>query len=235
MAECHPVAFRWPMKAKLRGAQLIHVDPRFTRTSAMADHYAPVRAGTDIAFLGGLIRYVLESPRWNREPFFREYVTHYTNAATLVREDYQGPEELEGVFSGLMQYTGGVQEWPFNGFLGTYRRETWQYARQEVRQDPRGGPAEATPADRRTVGAPDRRTFDEIIRSLRQPAVLRDETLQHPRCVFQILKRHYARYTPEMVERVTGCPRDTFVKVAESWNAIANVRLSASDPNSSRT
>ncbi len=216
MAECHPVAFRWPMRAKLRGARLIHVDPRFTRTSAMADLYAPVRAGTDIAFLGGLIRYVLESERWNREPFFRQYVTHYTNAASLVREDYRGPEDLEGVFSGLMQYTGGVREWPYNGFLGTYQRDTWQYARQtRVAPEPRGAAPEAG-GDRSTPGAADRRSFEEIIRSLRQPPVPRDETLEHPRTVFQIVKRHFSRYTPEMVERVTGCPRDTFVQVAET-------------------
>src|SRR5206468_10266816 len=74
MAECHPVAFRWPMQAKLKGATLIHVDPRFTRTSAVADIHAPIRAGSDVAFLGGLIRYVLESERWNTDPFFREFV-----------------------------------------------------------------------------------------------------------------------------------------------------------------
>jgi formate dehydrogenase major subunit len=72
MAECHPVAFRWPMQAKLNGAKIIHVDPRFTRTSAMADIHAPVRAGTDIAFLGGLINYVITSERWNSDPFFKE-------------------------------------------------------------------------------------------------------------------------------------------------------------------
>ncbi len=81
MAECHPVAFRWPMKAKVEhGAKLIHVDPRFTRTSAMCDHYAPIRAGSDIAFLGSLINYVINSERWNQDPFFREYVVNYTTA-----------------------------------------------------------------------------------------------------------------------------------------------------------
>ncbi len=86
MAECHPVAFRWPMKAKVEhGAKIIHVDPRFTRTSAMADIYAPVRAGSDIAFLGGLINYVVHDERWNTDTFFRQYLVHYTNAATLVR------------------------------------------------------------------------------------------------------------------------------------------------------
>src|SRR4029450_4998757 len=93
MAECHPVAFRWPMKAKLAGAKLIHVDPRFTRTTAMADIHAPVRAGPAVAFLGGLIRYVLESKRWNTDPFFREFVVHYTNAATMVGDAFQDTED----------------------------------------------------------------------------------------------------------------------------------------------
>src|SRR6266516_2255811 len=81
MAECHPVAFRWPMQAKAKGATLIHVDPRFTRTSAMADLHAPIRAGTDIAFLGGLINYVLQ-----HEQYFKEYVVAYTNASTLINK-----------------------------------------------------------------------------------------------------------------------------------------------------
>src|SRR2546428_13943307 len=82
MAECHPVAFRWPMQAKANGATLIHVDPRFTRTSAMADLHAPIRAGTDIAFLGGLMHYVLNNDYWNTEPFFAEYLVHSPNAPT---------------------------------------------------------------------------------------------------------------------------------------------------------
>src|SRR3989454_6846652 len=92
MAENHPGAFRWPMQAKANGATLIHVDPRFTRTSAMADLHAPIRAGTDIAFLGGLIYYVLNSERWNTEPFFKDYLVHYTNAATIVAEEFRDTE-----------------------------------------------------------------------------------------------------------------------------------------------
>src|SRR5512140_1001717 len=96
MAECHPVGFRWVMEAKARGATLIHVDPRYTRTSAVADLHVPLRAGTDIAFLGGLIRYVLENER-----YFREYVVSYTNAATLISKDFKDTEELGGLFSGF--------------------------------------------------------------------------------------------------------------------------------------
>src|SRR5947208_10988423 len=96
MAEAHPVGFRWVMKAKERGARVIHVDPRFGRTSQLADRHVPIRAGTDIAFLGGLIRHVLET-----ESYFREYVLAYTNASTLVSEEYQDAEDLGGVFSGF--------------------------------------------------------------------------------------------------------------------------------------
>jgi len=109
MAENHPVAFRWPMQAKVEhGAKLIHVDPRFTRTSAVSDIYAPVRAGSDIAFLGGIIRHVIESERWNKDPFFRSWVVNYTNAATIISADYKDAEDNDGVFSGLMGYKGGV-------------------------------------------------------------------------------------------------------------------------------
>src|SRR5438105_3561549 len=97
MAECHPIAFRWVMQAKLKGAKLIHVDPRFTRTSALADIHAPIRSGTDIAFLGGLINYVIQN-----EKYFKEYVVNYTNAAIIVSDDFIDTEDLEGVYSGLM-------------------------------------------------------------------------------------------------------------------------------------
>src|SRR3954449_4119028 len=95
MAEAHPVGFRWAMKARERGAKIIHVDPRFSRTSAMADLHLPIRAGSDIAFLGGLIRHVLDT-----DAYFKEYVLNYTNAATLVNEGFKGPEDLDGYFSG---------------------------------------------------------------------------------------------------------------------------------------
>ena len=132
MAENHPVAFRWPMKAKVEhGAKIIHVDPRFTRTSAMADIYAPIRAGSDIAFLGGLVNFMLNSPRWNEDPFFRSFVVNYTNAPTIVSEAFRDTEQLEGVFSGLMKYTGDLKEWPYNGFLGEYESKSWQYSRSQ--------------------------------------------------------------------------------------------------------
>src|SRR5579862_3899272 len=95
MAENHPVGFQWVVKARERGAKIIHIDPRFTRTSAMADIWVPLRAGTDILFLGGLIRYAIENDK-----YFREYVQHYTNASMIIREEFQDTDELGGVFSG---------------------------------------------------------------------------------------------------------------------------------------
>jgi formate dehydrogenase major subunit len=199
MAECHPVAFRWVMQAKLRGAKLIHVDPRFTRTSAMADIHAPIRAGSDIAFLGGLINYVIQ-----REKYFKEYVLAYTNAATIVREDFKDTEDLDGVFSGLMEYTGD----PAAGFVGQYKNDTWQYEREAAAAP--AGDAGAKPS-----GPP----YDDLVKSLLKPPVKKDPTLKHPRTVFQILRRHFSRYTPEMVERVTGCPKESFLKIAETITA----------------
>src|SRR5207237_10100275 len=101
MAENHPIAYRFVMQATERGATIIHIDPRFTRTSATADIHAALRPGSDIVFLGALINYVLNSERWNTDPFFREYVSNYTNAATLVSETYPDTEDVDGLFSGF--------------------------------------------------------------------------------------------------------------------------------------
>src|SRR5206468_4007590 len=106
----HPVGFRWPMKARERGGKIIHVDPRFTRTSALSDLYVGIRAGSDIAFLGGLINYVLTHERW-----FKEYVLAYTNASTLIEEGFQDTEDLDGLFSGYnsetRSYDGAKGHW----------------------------------------------------------------------------------------------------------------------------
>src|SRR6185295_9657432 len=110
MAEAHPVGFQWVIEAKNRGAKVIHVDPRFTRTSALAHKFVAVRAGADIAFLGGIVRYILEN-----ELDFREYVLAYTNAATIVREDFEDTEDLGGLFSGFDESTN------------TYDPSSWQY------------------------------------------------------------------------------------------------------------
>jgi formate dehydrogenase major subunit len=188
MAECHPVSFRFVMKAKLSGATILHVDPRFTRTSALADIYAPLRAGSDIVFLGGLIRYVLE-----HEAYFHDYVLHYTNASFLIREDFKDSEDLDGLFSG------------FDPENRRYDPSSWGY---DLEPHPAAIPArESGPNQHRPTASAARPSPGRA---------QRDPTLQHPRCVFQILKRHYARYTPELVESVCGTPRETFLKVAES-------------------
>jgi formate dehydrogenase major subunit len=186
MAENHPVGFRFVMKAKERGATIIHVDPRFTRTSAMCDIHVPLRPGTDLVFLGGLINYTLQ-----HEKYFDEYVRHYTNAPFIIRPDFKGPEELGGVFSGL------------NREQRQYQFETWQYAGDTAKPAPEEGGTSETEARPQQVG-----------KETHLPES--DPTLQHPHCVFQIVKRHYARYTPEMVERICGVPQDLFLKVAEA-------------------
>jgi formate dehydrogenase major subunit len=237
MAENHPVAFRWPMRARVNGATLIHVDPRFTRTSAMCDVYAPIRAGSDIAFLGGLINYVINSERWHTEPFFREYVANYTNAPTIITDEFQGADELDGIFSGLIDYAGGHPEWPYNGFVGMYDNTSWRYEGRELEGQGQAeaysvaageGAQEGDEGQEEGQDQPGRNggprgpgehpgpPFDWLVRELREPEEQRDPTLEHPNCVFQIVRRHFARYTVEMVERVTGCPRDTFLRVAEA-------------------
>src|SRR3712207_6457267 len=122
MAEAHPVGFQWVIEAKARGAKVIHVDPRFTRTSALADQYVPIRAGSDIAFLGGVVNHILSN-----EKDFREYVVAYTNASVIVGEDFRDTEDLDGLFSG---YDGGTASsdpasWQFEG-MGRTSRETRQ-------------------------------------------------------------------------------------------------------------
>jgi formate dehydrogenase major subunit len=202
MAECHPVAFRWAMKAKLKGAKIIHVDPRFTRTSAKADIYASIRSGSDIAFLGGIINYVLSIQRWNTDSFFQQYLVNYTNAATIVNEDFRDTEDLDGIFSGFMQYSDKADKWPYNGSNSRYDNSSWQYAREGK--------------DLKSKLPLEDMALEELIHSLKMPPVLKDEKLQHPRTVFQLIRRHFSRYTPEMVEKVTGCPKETFLKVART-------------------
>jgi formate dehydrogenase major subunit len=168
MAESHPVGFHWPVAAQHRGAVLIHVDPRFSRTSAVAELFVKIRSGTDIAFLGGLIRYILESGQ-----YFKEYVQHYTNAAVLINGEFQAPA-LDGLFPGFNPKTGQYDLLP----------HAWDYACEP-------GPGGARGATRV------------------------DPTLQDSQCVFQILKRHYACYTPEAVSQVCGFRPEELLQVAE--------------------
>jgi formate dehydrogenase major subunit len=175
MAEAHPVGFRWVMKAKENGATIIHVDPRFSRTSALADIWVPLRAGTDIVFLGGLIRHLIEN-----ELFFRDYVVHYTNASCILNDEYRDPEDnQDGYFSG------------WNAEKRAYEGNSWMY---------KGG-------------------------DLSRPQ--RDLTLQDPQCVFQKLRRHFSRYTPDMVERICGISPDLFHKIAHALAAASGPERTA--------
>jgi formate dehydrogenase major subunit len=162
-AENHPCGFKWPIEAKRqRNAKMIVVDPRFTRTAAVADLFLQIRAGADIAFLGGFIKYALENNR-----IAREYVANYTNAAYLIKDGFKLPED--GLYSG------------WDAATGAYDRSSWNY--------------------------------EDAAKSY-------DLTLEHPRSVFQLLKHHYSRYTPEIVERITGIPKDQFLKAADLFTSI---------------
>jgi formate dehydrogenase major subunit len=201
MAECHPVGFQWVSEAKARGAKVVHIDPRFTRTSAIADLHVPLRVGTDIAFLGGLIKYVLDN-----ELYFKEYVVAYTNASALVSEDFVDSEDLDGLFSG------------FDPQRSQYDEASWQYEPEEPPHS--GSPDAGETADQKAIEQhPDVKKSDraQSAGSGGPPIAAkpkRDETLQHPRSVFQVLKRHFARYTPEMVAEVCGIEPEVFLQVA---------------------
>ena len=168
MAESHPVGFNWPVAAQHRGAVLIHVDPRFTRTAALADLFVKIRSGTDIAFLGGIIRYILENER-----YFKDYVLPYTNAATIISDEFEA-NVADGLFAGFNPATNRYDFLP----------GAWEYACDRLPDGTRGPP----------------RT---------------DPSLQHPLCILQIIKRHFAGYTPEAVAKVCGCRPEEMLKVAE--------------------
>lgn len=165
-AEAHPCGFKWVTEAKAhRGAKLIVVDPRFTRSASVADVYAPIRTGTDIVFLGGVIRYLLE-----KDQIQHEYVRNYTDLSFIVREDFSFEN---GLFSG------------YDAEKRRYDKSSWDYERGE----------------------------DGYVKT--------DPTLQHPRCVYQLMKQHYARYTPETVERVCGTPQAKFLQICEMLASTA--------------
>lgn len=186
MAEAHPVGFQWVLEARERGATVIHVDPRFNRTSAMADVWLPLRAGSDIVFLGAMVNYVLENGLE-----FHDYVVPYTNAATILREDFRDTEDLHGLFSG------------WNEATGSYEGDSWLYEGQSKTAADHDESPESGGHAKEQGGA----SQDEF-----EPH--RDPTLQHPRCVFQVLKRHFSRYTPAMVEQSCGVPAEEFLRVA---------------------
>jgi formate dehydrogenase major subunit len=195
MAENHPVGFQWVMEARERGATVVHVDPRFTRTSAMATKHIGIRAGSDIAFLGGVVRYILDNER-----YFEEYVKRYTNAPTIINDEFVDTEELDGLFSGWDPEKGeyDITTWRYEGMephgAAGQREEGFKGGAHKGEQVGKGGGGKHLHSD--------------------QPPET-DETMQDPRCVFQILKRHYARYTPEFVADTCGCGVDEFLWYCE--------------------
>jgi formate dehydrogenase major subunit len=199
-AENHPCGFKWAIEAKRqRNAKTIVVDPRLTRTAATADMFLQIRAGTDIAFLGGLINYTIQNNR-----LAKDYLLNYTSAPILVKEGFKLPED--GFYSG------------FDPASQTYDRNTWNYAEGG---DMSGKAATAAakagdPQQKSSSGAP-KAPFPP---PLMPEKVAYDLTLQHPRCVFQLLKQQYSRYTPEMVERITGIPKDQFLKAADLFTSV---------------
>jgi formate dehydrogenase major subunit len=194
-AECHPVGFQWVEEAKARGAKIIHVDPRFTRTSAVAHKHVPIRAGSDVVLLGALINYVISNDLW-----FHDYVVAYTNAATLVNADYRDTEDLNGLFSG------------FDPESGAYDPATWAYEGHGPDDEGRGPGEHGASASGRAAGD----QHGSGGPALAHAQVERDDTLQHPRSVFQILRRHYARYTPELVQDLCGISPQDFEYLARA-------------------
>ena len=163
-AENHPISFRWVTKAMEKGAKLLNVDPRFTKTSSKSHMYAPIRSGTDIAFLGGMINYIIQNRMYNET-----YMRLYTNATFLVDEGFKTAGELDGVFSG------------YDENKRKYGKSTWAF-----QKDAKG-------------------------------IIKKDATMQNPHCVFQLLKRQYSRYTPDLVSQITGTPKDKMVKIWETY------------------
>src|SRR5438270_6687612 len=231
-AENHPCGFKWPVEAKLhRNAKMIVVDPRFTRTATQADLFLQIRAGADIAFLGGLINYAIQNDR-----IAKDYLINYTNASFIVKDGFKLPED--GLFSG------------FDAAGTTYDKSSWNYEE--------GGKIEAANAVAAASSKPNSLPGTAAAQSsstqkgagkgsekggdsgghqaaggpgasgqagqkpppILPPNVAYDLSLKHPLSVFQLLRQQYSRYTPEMVERITGIPRDQFVRAADLFTSV---------------
>jgi formate dehydrogenase major subunit len=212
MAEQHPVGFQWVIEAKERGAKVIHVDPRFTRTSAMADRHVAIRPGSDVAFLGGIVNYIFEHDAW-----FEEYVRAYTNGPAIIKPEFQDTEdELDESGDARSGEAGsrasGLPDGFFSGWNpdhGAYAIKSWGYdgtsgvataGRSEQQADVSGNQAHGAHGMRLPGGVP--------------PVV--DESMQDERCVLQLVRRHFARYTPELVSELCGCSPADFLAVARA-------------------
>ena len=251
-AENHPCGFKWPVEAKLhRNAKLIVVDPRFTRTATQADLFLQIRAGTDIAFLGGVINYALQNGR-----IAKDYLINYTNAAFIVKEGFKLPED--GLFSGFDGKRYDPESWNYEagGNVGPKTQETGG-GTPTAASTPAGKTSSETTDEQKKQGEQPARNFERKSEpvgsqpstpakggeSMGQghqaaggpgasgqggpkplpplpPNVAYDLSLQHPRSVFQLLKQQYSRYTPEMVERITGIPKDQFLKAADLFTSV---------------
>jgi len=248
-AENHPCGFKWPVEAKkTRNAKMIVVDPRFTRTAAVADLFLQIRAGTDIAFLGGVINYAIQNNR-----LAKDYLINYTNAAFVIKEGFKLPDD--GLFSGFdaAQHTYDKSSWNYEegGNLGPKTADS-----SAVAAGAAGGSNESTGSQGKTGSEPAKSFEKQSPQVSSRPStspqagesqggghqaagpvgaaaqggskpppmlpqnVAYDLSLQHPRSVFQLLKQQYSRYTPEMVERITGIPRDQFLKAADLFTSI---------------
>ncbi len=220
-AENHPCGFKWAIEAKIhRNAKTIVVDPRLTRTAATADMYLQIRAGADIAFLGGMINYAIQNNR-----IAHDYLVNYTNAAFIIKDGFKLPDD--GLYSG------------FDHEKQVYDKATWNY---EEGGNLEGKPVMPTPAGQEPpashtqtagqAGAPKQEgqgyqgaspagaKGGAAVAPALPPKIAFDFSLQHPRCVFQLLKKQYERYTPEMVERITGIPKDQFLKAADLFTSV---------------
>src|SRR5256714_6269254 len=231
-AENPPCGFKWSIEAKLRrNAKMIVVDPRFTRTAATADLFLQIRAGADIAFLGGLINYAIQNNR-----LAKDYLVNYTNAAFIVKDGFKLPED--GLFSG------------FDAGATTYDKSTWNYeaggkieranavptAPSTPNSQPHAAAAQSSSSPKgagkdsekggdagghQAAGGPGASgQGGQKPPPMLPPNVAYDLSLKHPRSVFQLLKQQYSRYTPEMVERITGIPKDQFLKAADLFTSI---------------
>ncbi len=193
-AENHPISFKWVTAAMDRGAKLISVDPRFTRTSSKANIYAPIRSGTDITFVGGMIRYILNdmqslSPEERAKKYNITYLTQYTNAALIIDPGIEGPDSAShpGLFSGFTDKSANAGP----GILGSYAKTTWNYANT------------STPASDAAVVNNTWTDWSDL----------------NGKTVLRLLWEHYSRYTPAKVEEVTGCPEATFKEVCSTYAA----------------
>src|SRR5215218_5429213 len=192
MAEAHPVGFRYPMQAKERGATLIHVDPRFTRTSACCDHFVSIRTGSDISLVGGLINYVLTNERW-----FKEYVLAFTNASTIIDERFADTEDLDGLFSGFDkesgQYDGAKGKWCYENSVASESNGESASAGVSDSQGSTGGGTDHGVHGQNLQGGASSHSTRRADATSPAPGkqIPKDPTLQHQRCVFQLLKKHF--------------------------------------------